>query len=160
MGCDGILLDTEVEGQNWAWTGPGGLSTPALTNSLVASRAQAWVKALNAGAGFDVPIYTYLSLPQAAQFPGCYCQYFCVYNGNDLAVATAINNSVYPAFVYGMAQGTRAPIISGDSIFYDWANVCATHAPYGTGADTGRAATTSSPALNPPSASHSDGTSG
>jgi hypothetical protein len=143
MGFDGILLDTEVEGQNWAWTGPGGLSTHPLTNSLVASRAKAWVEALNAGAGFDVPIYTYLSLPQAAAFPGCYLQYFCAYNGNDGAVAAAINKSVYPAFAYGMAQGTSAPIINGDSIFYDWANVCATYAPYGTGADTGGAATSS-----------------
>ena len=143
MGFDGILLDTEVEGQNWAWTGPGGLSTHALTNTLVASRAKAWVEALNEGAGFDVPIYTYLSLPQAAEFPGCYCQYFCAYHGNNTDVARAINNSVWPAFVYGMAQGTTAPIVNGDSIFYDWANVCATVAPYGTGAATGSAATMS-----------------
>ncbi|MGO9857652.1 MAG: hypothetical protein ACLPYY_21755 [Acidimicrobiales bacterium] len=143
MGFDGVLLDTEVEGQNWAWTGPGGLSTQALTNSLVASRARDWVEALNEGAGFDVPIYTYLSLPQAAEFPGCYCQYFCAYNGNNAPVAAAISNSVYPAFVYGMAQGTTAPIVNGDSIFYDWSNVCANVAPYGTGADTGLAATTS-----------------
>ena len=143
MGFDGVLLDTEVEGQNWAWTGPGGLSTQALTNSLVASRARDWVEALNEGAGFDVPIYTYLSLPQAAEFPGCYCQYFSAYNGNNAPVAAAISNSVYPAFVYGMAQGTTAPIVNGDSIFYDWSNVSANVAPYGTGADTGLAATTS-----------------
>ena len=143
MGFDGILLDTEVEGQNWAWTGPGGLSTQALTNTLVASRARAWVEALNEGAGFDVPIYTYLSLPQAAEFPGCYCQYFCAYHDNNAAVARAIDNSVWPAFVYGMAQGTTAPIVNGDSIFYDWANVCAIVAPYGTGPATGSAATAS-----------------
>ena len=143
MGFDGVLLDTEVEGQNWAWTGPGGLSTQALTNTLVASRAKAWVEALNEGAGFDVPIYTYLSLPQAAEFPGCYCQYYCAYHDNNAAVARAIDNSVWPAFVYGMAQGTTAPIVNGDSIFYDWANVCATVAPYGTGAGTGSVATTS-----------------
>ena len=116
MGFDGILLDTEVEGQNWAWTGPGGLSTQALTNTLVASRAKGWVEALNEGAGFDVPIYTYLSLPQAAEFPGCYCQYYCAYHDNDTRVATAINNSVWPAFVYGMAEGTTAPIVNGDTI--------------------------------------------
>ena len=143
MGFDGILLDTEVEGQYWSWQGAGSTGNQGTTNSLVASRAQAWVEALNTGAGFQVPIYTYMSIPQASQFPGGYCQYFCAYYGNDAAAATAISNSVYPAFVYGMAQGTRAPIISGDTIFYDWANVCATAAPYGTGADTGSAATTS-----------------
>jgi hypothetical protein len=143
MGFDGIMLDTEVELQNWQWTGPGGLSSQALTNTLVASRAKAWVQALNAGAGFDVPLYIYMSLPQAAQFPGGYCQYFCAYEGNDVGVANAITNSVYPAFVYGMATGTTAPIINGDTIFYDVASVTSTQAPFGTGASTGAAATTS-----------------
>jgi len=143
MDFDGVLLDTEVGGQYWSWQGAGGTGNHGTTNSLVATRAQACVEALNAGAGFQVPIYTYMSVPQASQFFGGYCQYFCAYNGNDAATATAISSSVYPAFVYGMAQGTRAPIISGDTIFYDWANVCAPAAPYGTGADTGSAATRS-----------------
>ena len=126
MGFDGVMLDTEVEGQNWAWTGPGSTGDQGTTNSLVASRAQAMIEALNTGAGFQVPIYTYMSLSTAAQFPGGYCQYFCAYNGNAVSAATAINNSVYPAFVYGMAQGTTAPIVSGDTIFYDWSNVMRT----------------------------------
>ena len=143
MGFDGVLLDTEVEGQNWAWTGPGGLSTQALTNTLVASRAQAWVEALNEGAGFDVPIYTYLSLPQAQSSPVAIASTTAHTTTTTRTCATAINDSVWPAFVYGMARGTTAPIVNGDSIFYDWANVCATAAPYGTGGDPGSAATTS-----------------
>ena len=87
------------------------------------------IEALNTGAGFQVPIYTYMSLPQAAQFPGGYCQYFCAYNGNAKSEVPAINNSVYPAFVYGMAQGTTAPVVSGDTIFYDWGNVISKVAP-------------------------------
>ena len=143
MGFDGVMLDTEVEGQNWAWTGPGSTGDQGTTNSLVASRAQAMIEALNTGAGFQVPIYTYMSLSTAAQFPGGYCQYFCAYNGNAVSAATAINNSVYPAFVYGMAQGTTAPIVSGDTIFYDWSNVTAHVAPFGINVSTGSAGTAS-----------------
>jgi hypothetical protein len=149
MGFDGILLDTEVEGQYWAWTGPGGLSSHALTNSLVASRARGWVEALNTGAGFQVPIYTYMSESQSAQFPDCFFQYFCAYNGNNTTWAADISNSVYPAFVYGMAKGTTAPVVSGDPAFYYVGKICGGASPFGTGVTTGTGGTTSwSEALN------------
>jgi hypothetical protein len=146
MGFDGILLDTEVEGQNWAWTGPGGLSTHALTNTLVASRAQAWVEAMNngyraAGGSGDVPIYTYMSEPQAACVPGCYMQYIEAWNSNNTPVATAIGNSVYAAFAYGMAKGgPTAPVVNGDPIFYDVAGACGGAAPFGGDGTTGEGA--------------------
>lgn len=142
MGFDGVMLDTEVEGQNWAWTGPGGLSTQALTNSLAASRGQAWVEALNEGAGFDVPMYIYQSLPQVAYVPGTYTQYYCAHYGNVIAAAVGIQNSLWAPFVYGMAKGTTAPVINGEAIFYDWGGACGAAAPFstsgsqsGTGAD-------------------------
>ena len=130
MGFDGVMLDTEVEGQNWRWTGPGGLSTQALTNSLAASRGQAWVKALNEGAGFDVPMYIYQSLPRTAYLPGTYCQYYCAYNGNATAAAVGIQNSLWAPFVYGMAKGTTAPVVNGEAIFYDWGAACGATSPF------------------------------
>jgi hypothetical protein len=143
MGFDGILWDTEVERQDWQWTGLGGLSSHALTNTLVASRGKAMMRAINTGAGFQVPMFTYMSEPQAAQIPGCYMQYLEAYNGNNTPVAEAITNSVYPAFIYGWSQGTSGPIVSGDPAFYYVASVCGGASPYGTGATTGAGATTS-----------------
>jgi len=132
MGFDGIILDTEVEGQNWADNGPGTTGNFGTTNTLVASRATAWVEALNAGAGFQVPIYAYQSLPQNAVMPGGYGQYYCAYLGNDTSSAVAFNTSLWTAFVYGMAQGTTAPIMLGDTLFYNSVNVWGSHGPYGT----------------------------
>jgi hypothetical protein len=148
MGFDGVMLDTEVEGQNWQANGPGTTGDFGTSNTLAASRGKAWVEAMNtgyhtAGGSGDVPIYVYQSLPQRAQLPGGYCQYYCAHFGNDTGVATGINTSLWAAFVLGMAQGTTAPIYLGDTIFYDAVNVWGSPAPYGTSASTGAAATAS-----------------
>jgi hypothetical protein len=143
MGFDGVLLDTEVGSQVWSWLGIGNTGNQFTTNSLVASRGQAWVEALNTGAGFDVPIYTYQSIAQGATFPGTYTQYYNAYNGNATATATGMNDSVYPAFLYGMAKGTTAPIVSGETVFYSSGAVWTTHGPFGTGVGTGSAGTAS-----------------